>query len=94
MTQEELKQLSTRQDLQNLYELIKADILDLMNQNKKEFYTPKQFHNKTGMSYRTIIRHCNTGKLKAIQKVIGGSWLIYHSEVDRLILEAQQNKYD
>lgn len=93
MTHDELKQLATREDLQNLYERIKADILDLMNQDKKDFYSPKEFHSKTGMPYRTIIRHCNTGKLKAVQKIDGGSWLIYHSEIDRLIQEANQNKY-
>ena len=94
MTKEDLNKLATIEDLQKLYLKIKGDILELMNQNKKEFYTPKEYQLKTGIPYRTIIRYCNDGKLQALQKVFGGGWLIYHTEIDRLILEAKNNKYD
>ena len=33
MTREDLKQLTTKEDLLNLYKMIKSDILDLMKHN-------------------------------------------------------------
>jgi len=71
--------------------MIKSDILDLMKQNKKEFYTPKEFHKKTGLAYRTVLHYCSIGKIKAVQRIVGGSWLIYHSELERFINDAKFN---
>ena len=93
MTKEDLNQLVTIQDLNNLYFKIKADILELINQNKKEFYTPKEFSKITGIPHRTILNYCNSGKIKALQKVVGGAWVIHYTELENFTKEAEQNKY-
>ncbi len=92
MTRDELSRLVTIEDLEKFYQRVKIEILSLLNKDKKEFYTPKEFAKKTGLPYTTIIHYCNTGKLKARQAVPGGAWQIHHSEIDRFIQEAEQNK--
>lgn len=93
MTREELNKLVTMEDLNNFYHRIKADIMALMEQNKKEFYTPKEFSQKTGLPHRTILNYCNSGRIKALQKVVGGAWLIHYTELENFIKEANNNKY-
>lgn len=92
MTREELNRLVTIEDLEKLYQRIKTELLSLINKDKKEFYTPKEFARKTGLPYTTIIHYCNTGKLKARQATAGGAWLIHRTEIDRFIEDAEQNK--
>jgi transcriptional antiterminator len=94
MTRAGLDQLATVQDLHNLYRKISDDIRALMEQNKKEFCTPKEFSEKTGIKHRTILNYCNSGKIKATQKVAGGSWTIHYSELERFISDAEENRYD
>ena len=91
MTKEELTQLVTIADLENFYQKLREDMQQLMNQNQKEFYTPKEFSKKTGMPYTTVIHYCKTRQLKARQEFSGGSWQIFASEIDRFKKEANIN---
>jgi len=80
MTKDDLNRIVTIEYLERFYWRIKEDILLLVNQNKKEFHTPKEFSKKTGVPYTTIINHCKTRRLKARQDFYGGSWLMVISE--------------
>lgn len=93
MTLHELNQLATKSDLQELYKKIIEDLHLIFSKSKqKEFYKPKEFSDLTGLKYSTVIYYCNTGQLKARQNHPKGAWQIYHSEVDRFIMECKENK--
>lgn len=93
MTQEQLSQLVTRYDLEQLREKLITDIHKVVSNalNTKEFYTPREFSETTGMKYSTVIHYCNTGKLKARQERNGGTWSIHVSELERFAYEAENN---
>ena len=92
MTREELNQLVTVDDLNKFYEKIITELKSLISTNNmKEFYTPREFGEVTGMKYSTVINYCNTGKIKARQDGNGGTWQILRSEIDRFITEAEEN---
>ena len=92
MTKEELNQLITVGDLERFRKNLIADLEILLKfKNRKEFYNPKEFAYKTGMKYSTVIYRCKMGKLKARQDAPNCSWLIYSSEIERLIQEANEN---
>ena len=93
MTREELNQLATVADIENLYSRIVNDLRDIISKslNNKEFYTPREFSESTGMKYSTIIHYCNTGQLKARQERSRGAWQIHASELERFSYEAKNN---
>lgn len=63
----------------------------LGSNQKKEFYSPKEFSHATGIPYSTVIYRCKMGKLKARQDDANCSWQIFASEVDRYKEEASDN---
>jgi len=92
MTGEDLKQLVTINDLKLFEKNIIGHLKNIVSQaSKKELYAPKEFAELTGMKYTTVIHYCKSGKLMAHQDGKGGSWVIYRSEVDRIIEEAKNN---
>ena len=93
MTTEDLNQIVTRRDLEALYNRLITDISRVVSNslNTKEFYSPKEFSETTGMKYSTVINYCNTGKLKARQDRPGGTWSIHVSGVERFAYEADEN---
>lgn len=93
MTSEDLNQIATRRDLENLYSRLLNDLGRVISNslNTKEFYSPKEFSETTGMKYSTVINYCNTGKLKARQDCSGGTWSIHVSELERFAYEADEN---
>ena len=93
MTREELNQLVTVGDLENLYSRIVNGLKDIIahSLNQKEFFTPREFSQATGMKYSTIIHYCNTGQLKARQEKSRGAWQIHASELERFQYEAEGN---
>jgi hypothetical protein len=93
MTRDELNQLATVGDLESLYNRIVNDLRDIISKsaNNKEFFTPREFSQTTGMKYSTIIHYCNTGQLKARQERSRGAWQIHTSEIKRYMHEAEDN---
>jgi hypothetical protein len=93
MTREELNQLATVGDIENLYNRIVKDLRDIISNslNNKEFFSPREFSQTTGMKYSTIIHYCNTGQLKARQEKCRGAWQIHASELERFQYEAEGN---
>ena len=93
MTRDELNQLATVGDLESLYNRIVNDLRDIISKsaNNKEFFTPREFSQTTGMKYSTIIHYCNTGQLKARQERSRGAWQIHSSELKRFMYEAEDN---
>jgi hypothetical protein len=90
MTIDDLNQLATKQDLENLKVEILAKLLSKINPIK-EFLTPKEFAGKTGIPYSTVIYKCKIGKLKAFQDGPNCGWLIYATELERFKNEAIEN---
>jgi len=85
MKEEDLKQLATREDIENLrYKLLKG-IEDLLKgkSSQKEFLSPKEFVFLTGEKYSTVIRKCKTGRLNARQDFPKAAWQIQASELKR-----------
>ena len=93
MTKEDFDQIVTRADLASSLEKFKTELLKSVARllNTKEFYSPKEFSETTGMKYSTVIHYCNTGKLKARQDRPGGTWTIHVSELERYTDEAADN---
>ena len=93
MTREDLSQLATVRDLESLYSRIVNDLREIISKslNNKEFFTPREFSQTTGMKYSTIIHYCNTGQLKARQERSRGAWQIHSSEIKRFLHEAEDN---
>jgi excisionase family DNA binding protein len=50
----------------------------------KEFYTPKEFSEITGLKYDTVLKRCREGTLPAHQPYKNGSWLIPSEEIDKI----------
>jgi len=92
MTKDQLTQLVTIGDLQQFEENLLTSIEHLIaEKNKKEFYSPTEFQQITGMKYSTIIYYLNKGEIKGRQKANRGTWSIHHSEVQRFRKEAHDN---
>lgn len=93
MTTEDLNQIVTRRDLERLYERLINEIGKVIsnNLNTKEFFSPKEFSETTGLKYSTVVHYCNTGRLKARQDRPGGTWSIHVSELERFAYEANEN---
>jgi len=92
MTKDDLNDLVTTGDLESFCQRIVAKVEEIVDMgNRKEFYTPRQFSDITGIKYSTVILYCNSGKLQATQVKNKGSWIIYRSEVDSLISKAKEN---
>lgn len=85
MKEEDLKQLATREDLENLRNKLLKSIEDLMNgkRSQREFYSPKEFVFLTGEKYSTVIRKCNDGRLNARHDFPKAAWQIQASELKR-----------
>lgn len=90
MNKDDLNQLVTKQDLENFKIELSGILLAKINP-LKEFYTPKEFAHKTGLKYSTIIYKCTTGRIKAFQDSPNCTWLIYATEIDRFINQANEN---
>ncbi|MBL4625185.1 MAG: helix-turn-helix domain-containing protein [Flavobacteriales bacterium] len=85
----------TQEDLNVFYQKITTEFDRLMSEKHyREFYTPREFSNITGIKYPTVIHYCNNGKIKARQHDIGGSWIIPRSEIDRFKDEADDNLWN
>ena len=93
MTKDDLNQLATKHDLENLKNVLIGLFLSKTNP-LKEFCNPKEFSSRTGLPYSTVIYKCTTGKIKARQDGPNCSWLIYASELDRFKSEADDNHFD
>jgi len=92
MTKEDLKQLTTREDLQQLEKSLIERIKKIVTQiNAKEFYTVREFAETTAMGYSNVLKYCQDGKIKARQDGTRGSWVIHREEVERYIEQAQNN---
>jgi hypothetical protein len=87
-------EIVTVEDLRIFGEKFKNDISGII-QSKinplREFFTPKEFGNKIGRPYSTVVYMCKNGKLKAFQDAPNSSWFIHASELDRLVKEAEAN---
>lgn len=94
MRKDDLNNLVTIADLNNCADKIINELRRLLKKDEVEFYSPKQFSEKTGMPYTTIIQYCKTRQLKARQEFKGSKWLIYASELDRFKKEANDNHID
>ena len=93
MNKSELNSLATQSDIIEAGKQIISNLTNVIRQSKiKEFYTPKEFSELTGLKYSTVVNYCNIGRLEATQLNAQGSWIIYRSEVDKLIQLAQDNK--
>jgi hypothetical protein len=90
MYKDDLNQLVTKQDLENFKIELSGILLAKINP-LKEFYTAKEFAHKTGLKYSTIIYKCTIGKIKAFQESPNCTWLIYATEIDRFIKQANEN---
>jgi|TARA_B110000305_G_C19405258_1_gene622373 hypothetical protein len=90
MNKDDLNQLVTKQDLENFKVELSGLLLSKMNP-LKEFYSPKEFHYKTGIPYSTVIYKCTNGTLRAFQESPNCSWLIYGTELERLKNQADEN---
>jgi hypothetical protein len=90
MNKNDLNELVTKQDLENFKVAITELILSKVNP-AKQFYTPKEFKAVTGMPYSTVVDKCAKGKIKAYQESPKCSWLIYATEIERYIKEADEN---
>jgi hypothetical protein len=90
MNQDDLNQLVTKQDLEKFKVELSGFLLSKIKP-QKEFYTPKEFAQKTGLKYSTIIYKCATGKLKATQDSPNCTWLIFASELERFRNQAEGN---
>lgn len=85
MTRADLHNIATVGDIERLRKELLAEIQEMISESSiKEFYTPKEFAEVTGLKYSTVVNYCNTGKLAATQLSASGSWLIPRSEIDRL----------
>lgn len=92
MTRADLHNIATVGDLEWLRGQIFQHMEELIhNASIKEFYTPNEFAEVTGLKYSTIMNYCHTGKLEATQIADKGSWIIPRSEVDRLIQQSKDN---
>ena len=93
MKASDLGELLTRQDLEKFYVRLIHDLSKILaeNQHRKEFYSPKEFSDLTGLKYSTVIHYCNTGQLKARQDRPKGAWTIPASEMERYTDEANEN---
>lgn len=91
MTKEELNKLVTIEDLENFSRKFISEVKKMLEKKEgKEFYSPKEFSYKTGIKYSTVVYRCKIGGLKARQDYPGCSWLIYKSELERFIQEANE----
>lgn len=92
MTKEELNKLVTIEDLDSFGKKLIAEMKNILHSREgKEFYSPKEFGHKTGVKYSTVIYWCKVGRLKARQNYPGCAWLIYRTEMERYIQEANEN---
>lgn len=92
MTEEDLKQLATRGDLQQLENVLITRIKTIVrNANRKEFYTPREFAEITSMGYSNVVKYCQSGKIKARQDHSRGSWIIHRDEIERYVEQANNN---
>lgn len=93
MNKNDINNLATIKDLEIFYQRIINSISDLFEKNKKkrEFFSPKEFSEITGMKYSTVVYRCKTGKLKARQDNPNSAWQIFSSEIERYLNECNQN---
>ena len=73
--------------------LIAMNDRELAVLKNKEFYTPKEFSDLTGIKYSTVIYRCKNGRLKSRQDTPCSSWQIDAKELDRYREEAKANMY-
>lgn len=57
---------------------------------KKEFYSPKEFCDLTGQKYSTVLSKCISGLIKARQDAPGCCWQIHSSAIERYRKEATE----
>lgn len=88
MTREDLNQLATERPREPLSRIIN-DLRDVISKslNNKEFFTPGEFSQTTGMKYSTVTHYCNTGQLKARQERNRGAWQIHASELEKICMK-------
>jgi hypothetical protein len=90
MNKDDLNQLVTKKDLEELkFELCK--ILSPLIKPVEEFYSVKEFAQKTGQKAGSVSHQCRTGKIKATQRAPNCAWLIYQSELEGLIKSANDD---
>ncbi|MEL6558358.1 MAG: helix-turn-helix domain-containing protein [Bacteroidota bacterium] len=57
---------------------LNADVRLLIEQNLKDYYSPREVGEKTGFTKRMILNYCNDGTIKA--EKVGNSWRIPRAE--------------
>lgn len=88
-------QLVTVGDLDTYTERVITKVIEAVTKdNLKEFYTPREFSQVTGIKYSTVVYYCNMGMLQAVQLVKGGTWIIYRGEIDKRIQQAKDNRIE
>lgn len=85
MRKEDLNNIVTIEDLIKFKNELLSDFrLMLSRDSYKEFYTPKEFSDVTGLKYDTVLKRCREGTLPAHQPYKNGSWLIPREEIDKI----------
>ncbi|MBN4052459.1 hypothetical protein JYT59_01760 [Sphingobacteriaceae bacterium AH-315-L07] len=74
MTSEELQSLATISDLEHYHQKTISELSEVIRTaSMKEFYTPSEFSEVSGLKYSNIISLCHKGKLKATQLAAKGT---------------------
>lgn len=82
---EDLSNIVTVNDLEKFRTELLSDIGRLISkESHKEFYTPKEFSDVTGLKYDSVLKRCREGSLPAHHPYKNGSWLIPREEVDKI----------
>lgn len=85
MTKEDLANIVTNNDLFRFKVELLSEIQKLLSKDHiKEFYSPREFADLTGLKYDTVLKRCREGSLPAYHPYKNGSWLIPREEVDKI----------
>lgn len=82
----------TKDDLELFYVRITAAFQVIIDEYQSvKFYSAKEFSELTGMAYTTVVNRLHKGTIRGSQSGKRSGWLIPHSEVVRLKIEADKN---
>lgn len=91
MTRDDLNNIVTVGDIEKLkVELVNAMELLIKQRSYKEFYTPREFADITGLKYDSVLKRCREGTLPAYQPYKNGSWLIPGEEIQKIKAKAYE----
>ena len=84
MRKEDLENIVTVGDLEKFRAELLSDISKVLSTGNKEFYTPREFSEITGLKYDLVLKRCREGSLPAHQPYKNASWLIPRAEIDKI----------